>query len=963
VLIDALRYDFTVPRPENSTDGPVLACHNALPFLYETAVREPKNAFLLPFIADPPTTTLQRLKGLTTGTLPTFIDAGSNFAGTAIEEDNLLIQLRDAKQRIVHLGDDTWTALFPGYFEENLSHAYDSFNVWDLHTVDEGVIEHIFPLLQAERKGEWDVMIGHFLGVDHAGHRYGPDHPAMTAKLAQMNKVVRDLVASVDDDTLLVVMGDHGMDSKGDHGGESDDEVQAALWMYSRKGIFGRETKELALPPRTPKERWVNQIDLVPTLALLLGLPIPYNNLGKPIQEAFGGRKGNDWKNLAGVGKMTSAAVKRYLGAYYQARGMEEATGEGSPGGLWKEAEKAYAGATGKAVDEKLEKTYKTLVAFQEETLRICRDLWARFDIPSMVQGILILATGLLVLVVYARNVAEDDGAVTDEELEKAERQLELEGIAMPEAEEDDVNDFTKSTVTGAYIGLLGGGCLGITASFMAADTSSINEALLGAAGGSLLGALAAQMGSTIPFRVPLPTNIWSFLSLLFAVLPAVGFASNSFTIWEDSILLYFLSTFGVVAAMASLRRPTPIERTMGLYHSILFVVVGWMASSSTLCREEQMPWCRSSYYASATSSTSAPWQLLIPYVVAALLPSIIKSYYESTRSYYGFAPLWIGVVFRGALAMTAVFWTLDAADDSGWFPSLEELSPGVLKDLRVQLAKTVIAICVAGIIAWSWAPPCVDVQTSTASTESPTTTTTTTDASGLATTTVSGKPKAKTTITILGHANVHGTRYFLFFTLPLLLMFQVTKPMGFLSVFALTLQLLSLFELVDLLNLRENPIGPTILALLGGYHFFKTGHQATLSSIQWESAFVPLHTIMYPWSPLLVGINMFGSFMLTTLAVPLIVLWKCDARVDAHLVVRRIGRALGWYVAVVAGWALVTSVYAGWLRRHLMLFRIFSPRWMVGSAVVGVVDFCVLGVALVCWFNGGSLGGMFGWA
>ena len=94
IIIDALRYDFTVPFNNISQVGTgsseyvaAQAFHNAIPFLYDTALAEPQNAFLLPFIADPPTTTLQRLKGLTTGTLPTFIDAGSNFAGEAIEED------------------------------------------------------------------------------------------------------------------------------------------------------------------------------------------------------------------------------------------------------------------------------------------------------------------------------------------------------------------------------------------------------------------------------------------------------------------------------------------------------------------------------------------------------------------------------------------------------------------------------------------------------------------------------------------------------------------------------------------------------------------------------------------------------------------------------------------------------------------------------------------------------------
>jgi phosphatidylinositol glycan class O len=97
--------------------------------LYELAEKHPENALLLPFIADPPTTTLQRLKGLTTGTLPTFIDAGSNFAGTAIDEDNLIAQARNAGKTVVHLGDDTWHSLYPGYFEPNLTRAYDSFIV------------------------------------------------------------------------------------------------------------------------------------------------------------------------------------------------------------------------------------------------------------------------------------------------------------------------------------------------------------------------------------------------------------------------------------------------------------------------------------------------------------------------------------------------------------------------------------------------------------------------------------------------------------------------------------------------------------------------------------------------------------------------------------------------------------------------------------------------------------------
>ncbi|CRK25199.1 hypothetical protein BN1723_018203, partial [Verticillium longisporum] len=77
----------------------------------------------------------------------------------------------------------------------------------------------------------------------------------MKAKLEQMDAWLRDLSTQIDDDTVLIVMGDHGMDEKGDHGGESDDEVEAALWMYSKRPFFGRTDPNHVQPPATGKER------------------------------------------------------------------------------------------------------------------------------------------------------------------------------------------------------------------------------------------------------------------------------------------------------------------------------------------------------------------------------------------------------------------------------------------------------------------------------------------------------------------------------------------------------------------------------------------------------------------------------------------------------------------------------------------------------------------------------------
>ncbi|CAG8953448.1 hypothetical protein HYFRA_00010197 [Hymenoscyphus fraxineus] len=938
VIIDALRYDFTIPYKNESQ---AQAFHNSLPVLYDTAISQPQNAFLLPFIADPPTTTLQRLKGLTTGTLPTFIDAGSNFAGTAIEEDNLLMRLKDVGKKIVHLGDDTWTALFPGYFEANISRAYDSLNVWDLHTLDNGVLEHIMPLLQEkEKKAQWDVMFAHFLGVDHAGHRYGPNHPAMTAKLQQMDTVIRDLMKSLDDDTLLVIMGDHGMDSKGDHGGESDEEVQAALWMYSKKGIFGRTDPAFVTPPAHAKTRPVNQIDLVPTLSLLLGLPIPFNNLGKPIEEAFAGKKGNAWDNLSAVGRMAAAGIKRYQSAYYAARGIDESTIEGSPQALWATAENVL---TSSKKEQMYKEAYASFSAYQEEILRIYRGLWARFDVPSMILGVAILASGLLSLMLYANANAEDGEAVEDPELDKAEQKLELENFAKGITTYDQ-ETTSRSMVRTAFIGTALGVASGPVLRTVFEGESLLAFGLAPGAIAGLVGVLFQEARRRMKISNPFPTSFWGWLAAIFTISQSIGFASNSYTIWEDSILMFFITTFGIASAVSSLRLEKVADRALGVYHSLAFVILGCLSSYSKLCREEQMPYCMSTYYASSTSSTSAPWQLLIPFVVAGLLPEIIKSFYVGSRSYEGFAPIWIGWIFRGGLFFSAVFWTLDAADDAEWFPNLPS---GLLKNTRVPIAQTLLAMTLgAGTTAFVYAPPCIAIST----------------AAGPSAGSEGTAHPAKATITILGFANAHGTRYLLLVLNILLTLLLVQKPMGFGALSLMAWQCLSLLEVLDLNSLASSPIGPIMLAVLGSHHFFKTGHQATLSSIQWESAFVPLHTIMYPYSPILVGLNTFGAQILAVTFLPLVVLWKQKPKRKGTL--RAVATALAWHVGYFATVGLATTMWAGHLRRHLMLYRIFCPRFMMGAMTLLVADAVGVLVALFGFrANMKGVGEIFGWA
>ena len=167
--------------------------------------------------------------------------------------------------------------------------------------------------------------------------------------------------------------------------------------------------------------------------------------------------------------------------------------------------------------------------------------------------------------------------------------------------------------------------------------------------------------------------------------------------------------------------------------------------------------------------------------------------------------------------------------------------------------------------------------------------------------------------------------------------------------------------EIIDTNNLSQSAIGPIVLGLLGNFYFFKTGHQSTLASIQWDSAFVALKTIKYPWSPLLIVLNTFGAQILTVVAVPMVVLWKQPPKKQGLL--GDVAKALATHLSFYAVINLATAMWAGHLRRHLMLYRIFSPRFMAAAAVLLVVDLVGIFTALggLRW-NVLGVADVFGW-
>ncbi|PNY29776.1 GPI ethanolamine phosphate transferase 2 [Tolypocladium capitatum] len=244
----------------------------------------------IPFTANArsPTVTMPRIKAITTGSIPSFVDLILNFdeadtSSTLAAQDTWLAQLKVAgKGKLLMFGDDTWLKLFPDTFDRH--DGTSSFFVSDFTEVDNNVTRHIAGELE---NNDWGLMVLHYLGLDHIGHKAGPRSSNMLPKQAEMDGIVKVIYSAMEskdhlNSTLFVLCGDHGMNDAGNHGASSPGETSPALVFMSPK-LKGFSAKFPA--PAQPKNEFdyyamVEQSDIAPTIAALLGFPVSKNNLG-----------------------------------------------------------------------------------------------------------------------------------------------------------------------------------------------------------------------------------------------------------------------------------------------------------------------------------------------------------------------------------------------------------------------------------------------------------------------------------------------------------------------------------------------------------------------------------------------------------------------------------------------------------------------------------------------------------
>lgn len=304
-IIDALRVDFV-----RSIVGENQHEQSLDPLLPYTEKVMQTNGIGLISVATIPTVTLPRIKALITGTLPSFMDYflnlnpvvnsnnnNNNNDNVNVEsktkkhaDDNLVEQFNRQGKSIVFYGDDTWTQLFSSSANEIFKriNVTSSLFATDYTEVDSNVTYNVNRELKT--LNDWDVMILHYLGVDHIGHLRGFHSELFPDKFHEMDNVFRNIFdtitysASVNDSYLIVITGDHGMTDAGNHGGHTIAETHTALIFISTNKIHYQPHQPSSKNDhKTDKEIAIFQLDFAATVAVLFGLELPRKNQGRII--------------------------------------------------------------------------------------------------------------------------------------------------------------------------------------------------------------------------------------------------------------------------------------------------------------------------------------------------------------------------------------------------------------------------------------------------------------------------------------------------------------------------------------------------------------------------------------------------------------------------------------------------------------------------------------------------------
>lgn len=376
------------------------------------------------------------------------------------------------------------------------------------------------------------------------------------------------------------------------------------------------------------------QIDLVPTISLALGLPIPFSNLGRVISEVvlpftetdrneetttnngYGGRASLEFLTAL---RINAEQIHNYLVTYAQYSGDfppdDFISLQNSYGNTLKSHQEILETVDDgrKPSKEDLTRVAEEYVAYMEEVRRMCHSIWAKFDNVPIAQGLFLLTLTIVVSPIILLDV---DRAI-----------LSLHSSVLFGLKAGLVITVISILFTGISVSLLS-----VLVNFAFVSLVLTLFIFLWRFRDVIVKSLIYLRHSLLYF--PMRINYLQLLALMVVVLHAASMFSNSFILYEADMLVLFIQSLTLCFAVRALKEASEIRPVTAFSllksvvpHVILMVCVR-LSKVFYACRDLQLQdGCEPTSFilalASATDSLGslAKWRFIASIVAILLIP------------------------------------------------------------------------------------------------------------------------------------------------------------------------------------------------------------------------------------------------------------------------------------------------------------------------------------------------------
>ncbi|XP_039381973.1 GPI ethanolamine phosphate transferase 1 isoform X2 [Mauremys reevesii] len=179
----------------------------------------------------------------------------------------------------------------------------EDFGAQDATKLDTWVFDHVKNFFHAARSNqtlfskvneEKVVLFLHLLGIDTNGHAHRPNSREYKDNIRKVDEGINDIVSMLEDfygndgKTAFILTSDHGMTDWGSHGAGHPSETLTPLIAWGAGVNYPQKVTSQFFEDDFLKEwkleKWkrldVNQADIAPLMASLIGVPFPLNSVG-----------------------------------------------------------------------------------------------------------------------------------------------------------------------------------------------------------------------------------------------------------------------------------------------------------------------------------------------------------------------------------------------------------------------------------------------------------------------------------------------------------------------------------------------------------------------------------------------------------------------------------------------------------------------------------------------------------